>query len=100
MSQEFKLKALSIVLKRHSVSELKKMYLKCIWVPAGSYVRNLERGWNVDDRASILGHGRAVNEHHQGLHHYCGRPKLDTKRIAEILNEKMWKSENGIGDIK
>ena len=54
-----------------------------------------EAGMSLDERASILGHGRAVNEHH-----YCGKPKLDTKRIAEILNEKMWKSENGIGDIK
>ena len=46
-----------------------------------------EAGMSLDERASILGHGRDVNEHH-----YCGKPKLDTKRIAEILNEKMWKN--------
>ncbi len=48
-----------------------------------------EAGMSLDERASILGHGRDVNEHH-----YCGKPKMDTKRIAEILNEKMWKMED------
>lgn len=54
-----------------------------------------EAGMSLDERASILGHGRDVNEHH-----YCGRPKLDIKKIAEILNERMWKKENGIRDVE
>ena len=48
-----------------------------------------EAGMSLDDRASLLGHGREVNENH-----YCGKPKLDTKKIAEILNSKMWKGGN------
>ena len=43
---------------------------------------------SLDDRATILGHGRDVNEFH-----YCGKPDLNTKKIADILNEKMWKTE-------
>ena len=49
-----------------------------------------EAGMSLDERSSILGHSRDVN-----AHHYCGKPKLDTKKIAEILNERMWKNEDG-----
>ena len=49
---------------------------------------------SLDERASILGHGREVNEHH-----YCGKPKLDAKKIAEILNNKMWKKDDGIKSV-
>ncbi|MBT4761946.1 MAG: site-specific integrase [Bdellovibrionaceae bacterium] len=53
-----------------------------------------EAGMSLDERSSILGHGREVNENH-----YCGKPKLDTKKIAEILNERMWKNENGLKGV-
>lgn len=53
-----------------------------------------EAGMSLDERASILGHGREVNEHH-----YCGKPKLNAKKIAEILNNKMWKKDDGIKSV-
>ena len=43
-----------------------------------------EAGMSIDDRALILGHGVAVNEHH-----YCGKPEIDLDLIAEMVNQKM-----------
>lgn len=48
-------------------------------------------GMSLDDRALLLGHGRAVNEDH-----YCGKPELEAQKIAEIINEKMWKNDEAI----
>lgn len=45
-----------------------------------------EAGMSLEDRALILGHGRAVNESH-----YCGGAKLDVENISSIVNDKMWK---------
>lgn len=44
----------------------------------------IEAGMSLDDRALLLGHGRSVNEAH-----YCGKPALDTAKIAHLINHKM-----------
>ena len=43
-----------------------------------------EAGMSIDDRALILGHGIAVNQHH-----YYGKQEIDLDLIAETVKQKM-----------
>lgn len=52
----------------------------------GFNVAARDAGMSLDDRSLILGHGREVNENN-----YCGKPELKTDKIADIVNNKMWK---------
>ncbi len=52
----------------------------------GFNVAARDAGMSLDDRALILGHGREVNENN-----YCGKPEFKTDKIADIVNNKMWK---------
>ncbi len=54
----------------------------------GFNVSALEAGMSLDDRALLLGHAKEVNESH-----YCGKSKLDTEKILNIVNKKMWKKK-------